>query len=160
MPASACIAAPQARDNLAGNNLAGAAEKDVKEDCFWSAFNFFNDVPDNRVEDTHTLAGLDRYYDPISVPNQLGDVLILTAHDGVPVHAAVFLADNVTSRRTGPNRAQPWILMRLADVLETYHFQHSGQRPCGGSLLPPQGDVNRAAGNRRPRPACQSGKSG
>jgi hypothetical protein len=122
---------PTARDNLAGNNLAGAAEKDVKEDCFWSAFNFFNDVPDNRVEDTHTLAGLDRYYDPISVPNQLGDVLILTAHDGVPVHAAVFLADDVYFTKNGTNRAQPWILMRLADVLETYHFQHSGSDPAG-----------------------------
>ena len=118
------------RRPTAPNNLGGAADQGVKQDCFWSAFNFFNDVPDNSVEDTHTLAGLDRYYDPISVPNQLGDVLILTARDGVPLHAAVFLADDVYFTKNGTNRAQPWILMRLADVLETYHFQHSGSDPA------------------------------
>ena len=27
-----------------------------KQDCFWSAMNFFNDPPDNRVNDMNFLA--------------------------------------------------------------------------------------------------------
>ena len=103
----------------------------VKQDCFWSAFNFFNNLPDNSIDDTHTLrAGLDRYDYQISVPNQLGDVMILTTHDGVPVHAAVFLADDIYFTKNGTNLTQPWTLMRLVDVLDTYHFQHSGSDPA------------------------------
>ncbi len=53
-------------------------------------------------------------------------MLILTTHDGVPVHAAVFLADDIYFTKNGVSSNQPWILTRLADVLEYYNVQHPG----------------------------------
>jgi hypothetical protein len=105
---------------------AAADDKGVPQDCFWSAFNFFNESPDNNAEDTHSLAGLNKGYYRLSAPTQLGDILILTTHDGVPVHAAVFLADDIYFTKNGVSSNQPWILTRLADVLENYNIQHPG----------------------------------
>ncbi len=105
---------------------AAADDKGIPQDCFWSAFNFFNESLDNNAEDTHSLAGLNKGYYRLSAPTQLGDMLILTTHDGVPVHAAVFLADDIYFTKNGVSSNQPWILTRLADVLEYYNVQHPG----------------------------------
>jgi hypothetical protein len=105
---------------------AAADEQNVPQDCFWSAYNFFNDPPDNSPEDTHTLAGLSKDYYQIASPNQLGDLLILTTRDGAPVHAATFLADDVYFTKNGASCTQPWVLMHLADLLEEYRVQHPG----------------------------------
>jgi hypothetical protein len=56
----------------------------------------------------------------------LGDLLILTSQDGSPVHAASFLADDIYFTKNGVSLGQPWILMRLSDLLETYNVQHPG----------------------------------
>ena len=40
-----------ARDHLYRHPFAAPDDKGVKQDCFWSAFNFFNDPPDNRFND-------------------------------------------------------------------------------------------------------------
>ena len=73
----------------------------MPQDCFWSAYNFFNDPPDNSVENTHSVVQLNREYDRISNPSQLGDLMILTTRDGVPIHAAVYLADDIYFTKNG-----------------------------------------------------------
>ncbi len=117
-----------ARERLYLYPSAVANDKSVTQDCFWSAYNFFNDPPDNSLADTHSIAGLNKSCYQISSPNQLGDLVLLTTHDGSPVHAAVFLADDIYFTKNGQNRTQPWILMHLADLLEEYHILH----PNGG----------------------------
>jgi hypothetical protein len=123
-----------ARERLYRHPTAVVDDKGVKQDCFWSAYNFFNDPPDNSREDTHSLVGLNRDYYRITIPTQLGDLLILTVGDGVPIHAAVFLADDIYFTKNGVNASQPWILMHLADLLETYQVQHTGHPLAGHPL--------------------------
>jgi hypothetical protein len=113
-----------ARDRLYCHPCDSAYDKNVVQDCFWSAYNFFNDPPDNSYADTHSNAGLNKDCYQISYPNQLGDLMILTAHDGTAVHAAVFLADNIYFSKNGLNRMEPWILIYRDDLLEQYRPLH------------------------------------
>ncbi len=124
-----CLLPDFPRDHLYRHPSLAADDKGVKQDCFWSAYNFFNDPPDDDVEDTHSFAGLKQDYNRILAPTQLGDVMILTARDGVPVHAAVFVADDIYFTKNGVNLTQPWILMHLADLLETYNLRHPSSGP-------------------------------
>lgn len=94
------------------------------QDCFWSAYNFFNDSPDNSFSDTHSNAGLNKGCYQIASPTQLGDLMLLTMRDGSSVHVAVFLADDIYFTKNGLNRTQPWILMHLADLLAEYTALH------------------------------------
>src|SRR5439155_8172566 len=41
-----CLLPPFARDRLYGHPFANSISESKKEDCFWSALNFFNAVPD------------------------------------------------------------------------------------------------------------------
>jgi hypothetical protein len=113
-----------AREHLYRHPVAAADGNSVTPDCFWSAFNFFNDSPDNSAEDTHSVVGLNKNYYQILSPNQLGDLLILTTPDSVPVHAAVYLADDIYFTKNGESLIQPWTLMHLADLLDEYGVQH------------------------------------
>ena len=125
-----CLLPAFARDHLYRYPSSEPRAEHFDEDCFWSAYNFFNDEPDNRIEDTHSLAGLNRDYYQISVPTQLGDLLILTGRDGVPIHAAVYVADDIYFTKNGATLTQPWILMHYSGLLETYAARY----PHGGEL--------------------------
>ena len=119
-----CLLPDFAREHLYRHPSSVADEKGVVQDCFWSAYNFFNDPPDNSFADTHSNAGLNKNCYQIASPNQLGDLMVLTTRNGSPVHAAVFLADDIYFTKNGLNRIQPWILMHLADLLEEYKGLH------------------------------------
>ena len=96
-----------ARDRLYRHPVVVGRDKGEQPDCFWSAYNFFSDRTDNSAEDTHSITGLKENYDPISAPGQLGDLMILATHDGAPVHAAVFLADDIYFTKNGVSLIQP-----------------------------------------------------
>ena len=100
-------------------------------DCFWSAFNFFNESPDNDAVNTHSLQALIENYYKLAAPTQLGDLLILATRNSVPVHAAVFIADDIYFTKNGNGPYQPWILMRFADLLEKYNVKY----PDGGLAI-------------------------
>jgi hypothetical protein len=101
-----------------------------KEDCFWSAMNFFNDVPDNRVNDMNFLRDLLKSdYASITQPTQLGDVVFLaTAKDAV-IHAAAYIADDIVFTKNGESYTQPWIFMHMQDMLDTYAVKHPHSGP-------------------------------
>jgi hypothetical protein len=46
--------------------------------------------------------------------------------DGNAIHSVVYLADDIVFTKNGNNYAQPWMLMRLKDVLSDY----SGANPA------------------------------
>ena len=117
-----------ARDRLYRHPVVVGRDKGEQPDCFWSAYNFFSDRTDNSAEDTHSITGLKENYDPISAPGQLGDLMILATHDGAPVHAAVFLADDIYFTKNGVSLIQPWILTHLDDLLEEYDVQHPSRK--------------------------------
>lgn len=100
-----------------------AGEGEIRGDCHWSALNFFNDPPDDRLKDIEYASALVReaYY-PIGRPSRCGDLVFLLDEAGGVVHSAVFLADDLVFTKNGINFGQPWILMRMNRLLEVYTF--------------------------------------
>ncbi len=97
----------------------------VRQDCFWSAFNSLNVTPDDRFADMGFVhETLVRDYYAISKPSQLGDIVFVADGEGVAMHVAVYVADDLVFTKNGYHHTQPWILMRLSDMVETYSVSH------------------------------------
>lgn len=89
--------------------------------CFWTAMNFFNAVPDDRFADVNeTLLCLATDYTIVDGPSAFGDVLMLEKPGRGFIHAAVYIADGVVFTKNGHHHTQPWLLMRLDDLLARY----------------------------------------
>ena len=94
---------------------------DPTMDCHWSTMNFFNETPDNRFSNpAYTVAYLKTNYYPIAKPTAYGDRIFLLNKNGDAIHSAVFLADDVVFTKNGNNFAQPWMLMRLKNLIAEY----------------------------------------
>jgi hypothetical protein len=112
------------------NSLDGTSPK---QDCFWSATNFFNETPDNRVNDMNYLRDLLKSdYAPITKPTQLGDLIFLATEKDAVIHAAAYIADDIVFTKNGESYTQPWILMHMDDMMDTYVVKH----PSSGTLKP------------------------
>jgi hypothetical protein len=102
-----------------------------KQDCFWSAFNAFGTEIDDRFSDMqYARQVLVRDYYTIAQPSQLGDLVFLADSDNQAMHVAVYIADDVVFTKNGFHFTQPWILMHLNDMVETY----SARLPAGKKL--------------------------
>ena len=89
-------------------------------DCFWTVMNFFNEPPDDRYHDDAVWRKeLELDYTPVAEAT-FGDLVFFLRPDGIPLHAAVYIADDVVFTKNGGNLGQPWILMKLEDVLAKY----------------------------------------
>ncbi len=90
-------------------------------DCFYSAMNFFNEVPDERFLDANFIQQtLQTHYYIVGTNYSFGD-LIMLLEDGVKaIHMCVYIADGVVFTKNGGHDLQPWILMRLQDMLKIY----------------------------------------
>jgi hypothetical protein len=94
---------------------------DPTMDCHWSTMNFFNATPDNRFSDPkYTSAYIAANFYPIAKPTAYGDVVLLLDENGSAIHSGVYLADNIIFTKNGNNFAQPWMLMRLKDLVAEY----------------------------------------
>ena len=90
-------------------------------DCHWTTFNFANDSPDNRFSDPNFNAQfIQKNYYQIAEPSQYGDILLLMNDRQDIKHSAVYLADDLVFTKNGNNYLQPWLLMRIPDLLATY----------------------------------------
>lgn len=90
-------------------------------DCHWTTFNFCNDTPDNRFNDpAFAVECIRKNYYQISAPSIYGDIVLLMNDKNEVKHSAVFLADNIVFTKNGNNYRQPWMLMRIPDLLATY----------------------------------------
>jgi hypothetical protein len=121
------------RDHIYRHPFAAADDKGVKQDCFWSAFNFFNDQPDNRVNDmSYVDELLHRDYYKVQEPSQLGDLVFVTVGGKSVIHVAAYVADDLVFTKNGEDFRQPWILMHMADMMDTYTVKY----PNSGTLVP------------------------
>lgn len=94
---------------------------DPRRDCHWTAFNFFNDPPDDHFCDMHyTEQIVSRDYQQVTGPWRLGDIIVLYHPNGQVMHSAVYLADDLVFTKNGGAKVQPWIYMRLDDMLANY----------------------------------------
>ena len=90
-------------------------------DCHWSTFNFSNETPDNRFNDpVFAVEYIKKNFYQIAAPSQYGDILLLMNDKQEVKHSAVFLADDIVFTKNGNNYRQPWMLMRIPDLLATY----------------------------------------
>ena len=116
-----CLLPPFAREHLYNHPFTSVNAGGVKQDCFWSAMNFFSNKPDDRfVEMDYVHQVLNSDYYNISGPSQLGDVVFLATKNNVVVHAAAYIADDVVFTKNGISYTQPWLLMHMDDMLDTY----------------------------------------
>lgn len=104
---------------------------DPNMDCHWTAMNFFNREPDFRFSDlTYTAAYVQTNYYPIAQPGSYGDVVFLLDRDGNAIHSAVYIADDIVFTKNGNNYAQPWVLMRLPNLLSLYSITETPRVAC------------------------------
>ena len=95
-----------------------------KQDCFFTAMNFFNETPDTNFFNTaYSKRVLDTEYVAIKEEPAFGDIVTLFNGAGDPVHTCVYIADDFVFTKNGVNAAQPWVLMRMPDMLMIY-FAH------------------------------------
>ncbi len=96
-----------------------AGEKGM--DCHWTALNFLNSEPDDRLGDPeYASAHIKEKFYQIGKPSMCGDVLFVLDPQGGVIHSAVYIADDIVFTKNGVNYAQPWILMRTKDLLNAY----------------------------------------
>ena len=95
------------------------------EDCFWSAMNFFNTEPDNGFFNSDYLQKVLRtdYARVRDGSRQYGDVLMLLGRNNKALHMCVQVADDVIFTKNGMNTQQPWVLMKLSEMLGEYELE-------------------------------------
>ncbi len=90
-------------------------------DCHWTTFNFSSETPDNRFNDpAYAVQFIQKNYYQVAAPSQCGDILLLMNEKQEVKHSAVFIADDIVFTKNGNNYRQPWMLMRIPDLLATY----------------------------------------
>lgn len=100
----------------------------IRYNCSWSAMNFFREKPDDRFVDfDYTLQAIASGYEEVHGLPTYGDVIALFTAAEKPIHFCVYLADGVVFTKNGFDSMQPWVLMKLPDLLEIYPL-HSEAR--------------------------------
>jgi hypothetical protein len=94
----------------------------VRQDCFWTAMNFFNGSADNGFFDpSYTKKVLaDEYLRIKDGSQQFGDLLLLLGRDNQALHMCVHVADEVVFTKNGASTQQPWVLMKISEMLGEY----------------------------------------
>jgi len=92
-----------------------------KQNCFWTAMNFFNDKPDPQfVSAENTRRALAQDYRSIAGQPIYGDLVVVEDKCGKLIHTCVYLADDVVFTKNGADYMQPWVLMKIPDVVAYY----------------------------------------
>ena len=110
-----------------------------QQDCLWTSLNFFNDQPDNHyLQGDYAEQFLRANYEATRRAPGYGDLIALATASGNLVHVCVYIADDVVFTKNGVGGLQPWVLMKLPDMVMkfrslgsvrqlTYHRKnHSG----------------------------------
>ena len=117
----------------------------LRQDCFWSSMNFFSHTPDNGFFDPeYTRKVLTTDYSRVrDSSRQLGDILLLRSKEGMALHMCVYIADDVVFTKNGAHTQQPWVLMKLSEMLSSYEkekpyeiftYRRNSPVPLGSAL--------------------------
>jgi hypothetical protein len=101
-------------------------------DCHWTSLNFRNFEPLDRLADPSlATAYVLENYTKVQAPYRYGDVLFLM--DGTSanaVHSCVYIADDIVFTKNGRSPTQPWVLMKLDEVVSYYSMYYAPQIAC------------------------------
>lgn len=91
------------------------------QDCTWTAMNFFNETPDDRyLKADFVRTTLQTDYRPAGTNRAFGDLVLLLANQRETLHLCVYVADDVVFTKNGMDPLDPWVLMRMSDLLLRY----------------------------------------
>ena len=100
----------------------------TKENCFWTAMNFFKDKPDPQFFSIkNTTRVLENDYFKTAESPVYGDLILLSDSTGKAIHLCVYLADDVVFTKNGGDYMQPWVLMKIPDMLAYYNTKQPAQ---------------------------------
>lgn len=93
----------------------------MRQNCFWTSMNFFNEKADPQFFNLQNVQRvLARDYAPTREPPAYGDLIVLYDEANQPVHMCVTLVEDVVFTKNGIDYLQPWVLMRIPDMLAYY----------------------------------------
>src|SRR6185436_17026471 len=93
-----------------------------KQDCFFTSMNFFNATANTNFFDrAYTARALESDYVRIEQGPSFGDVVALSNSASEIIHTCVYIADNFVFTKNGVNPEQPWVLMKMPDMLMLYY---------------------------------------
>ncbi len=93
-----------------------------KQDCFFTSMNFFNEKPDtNFFNGDYTAKILRSDYVVVRDVPTFGDVVTLVNAEDRAIHACVYIVDDFVYTKNGVNAEQPWVLMKISDMLMIYY---------------------------------------
>jgi hypothetical protein len=93
----------------------------LRQDCFWTAMNFLNEEPDNRFLKADVIRKvLQTEYVQINTNWAFGDVIVLLEAGQDATHMCVYIADNVVFTKNGVDPLEPWLMMKIPDMLTRY----------------------------------------
>lgn len=101
-------------------------------DCHWTSLNFQNPETLDRLADpTLATAYVLQNYTKVQGPYRYGDVIFLMdGASGNAIHSCVYLADDLVFTKNGRSPTQPWVVMKLDDVVTYYGMFYSTQVAC------------------------------
>jgi hypothetical protein len=93
-----------------------------KQDCFFTSMNFFNTKPNtNFLDRAYTARVLQNEYVRVEQRPSFGDVVALSSSAGDIFHTCVYIADDFVFTKNGVDPEQPWVLMKIVDMLMLYY---------------------------------------
>jgi hypothetical protein len=123
-----CLLPPFARDRLYTYPVSWNDPAITREDCFFTAMNFFHETPDtNFFNSDYIQTILCNDFVRVTGRPAYGDLVgVLNPTKGI-VHMCVYIAKDFVFTKNGADRAQPWVLMRMDNMLRAYR---SSQDPA------------------------------
>jgi hypothetical protein len=95
-----------------------ANPEEMRQDCFYTAMNFFNEKPDAQyLDNRNSERALQVDYRLVPAPAEFGDLVTVLDQNGKAIHVCVYIADDIVFTKNGRNYLQPWTLMRMADMM-------------------------------------------
>lgn len=101
----------------------------VQQNCFWTALNFFNGEPDDRLAENEFLNNtIKTKYTRINEEPQFGDLVGLADSSGRIIHCSVYIADDTVFTKNGGYHLKPWVLMTVPDMVTRYAMMGARQK--------------------------------
>jgi len=96
-----------------------------EEDCFWTSMNFFRQQPDmSFLDPVNVRKELQNNCQPVQGQPEMGDLVTVFNERGDAIHMCVYLAEDFVFTKNGKNPLQPWVIMKIPDMLLSFAADH------------------------------------